>query len=186
MLLPPAFRSALLPISVLFSAFCAFFFRDPPRKCPAAGDKIYSPADGTVLSVRREGPAPVTTVRIFLSLWNVHVQRVPCAGKVAKTHYQPGAFHLAMRPEARLNERNSVTLSSLEGRVIIEQIAGFVARRIECRLAEGQEVEAGERLGMIYFGSQVALHLPENAEILVREGQKVKGGLTEMAKWSQS
>lgn len=185
LLLPAVFRRLLFPAGILFSAFCAFFFRDPSRKCPAAGDKIYSPADGTVLSILREGPAPVTTIRIFLSLWNVHVQRTPCAGKTAKIHYQPGAFHPAMRPEARLNERNSVTFSTSRGPVIVEQIAGFVARRIECRLSEGQEVAAGERLGMIYFGSQAALHLPENAEILVREGQKVKGGLTEMARWSR-
>lgn len=164
-----------------FAAFSAYFFRDPERSTAYEPSKVYSPADGTVLTVGREGPGDIVTIRIFLAIWNVHVQRAPVAAVVEKVHYQEGAFAMAMKPEARLNERNSVTLAQGVFRVTVEQIAGFVARRIACWVAVGQSVAAGERIGMIYYGSQVALHLPVACRVLVQPGQPVAGGLTVLA-----
>jgi len=168
--------------ALAFSAFCAYFFRDPERRPPDAPDAVLAPADGVVLSIQKEGPGDLVTVRIFLSLWDVHVQRSPIAATVDRLHYQPGGFALAMRPQARNNERNSITLKDQEFRVIVEQIAGFIARRIACWVGIGQKLAAGQRLGMIYFGSQVAVHLPETCELAVRPGDKVYGGLTVIAR----
>ena len=172
-------------LGLTFSLFCSYFFRDPERRAPQDPRELIAPADGTVLSVRREGPGEILTVRIFLSIFNVHIQRAPAAGRVAKIHYQPGTFAMAMRPEAVLNERNVISLTAENGRnVIVEQIAGAIARKIACWVKIGDAVNKGDRIGMIYFGSQVALHLPAEAEILVEPGQKVAGGVTPVAKWT--
>ena len=175
----------LAALGLAFSAFCAFFFRDPDRPLPADPERVYSPGDGQVLSVAREGPGDVTTVRIFLSLFDVHVQRLPCSGLVNMVRYQPGSFALAMKDEARQNER-SVVRVAVEGRgeVSFEQIAGFVARRIVCRAVEGMRAVAGDRYGVIHFGSQAAVHLPASARPLVRPGDKVVGGVTAIAQWT--
>ncbi|MBI4386312.1 MAG: phosphatidylserine decarboxylase [Elusimicrobia bacterium] len=148
--------------------------------------KIYSPGDGRVLSVGREGPGDITTIRVFLSIFDVHVQRMPCSGRVDRVWRQPGAFRAAMKEEARLNERNIVRIvpEGARGPVIVEQIAGYVARRIECWVREGDEAGAGQRYGIIYFGSQVALHLSGRVAPLVRSGDRVVGGVTEVAKWT--
>lgn len=170
---------------VLFAAFCGYFFRDPDRTPPADPALILSPGDGRVLTVAREGPGAVTTVRIFLSVFDVHVQRLPVSGTVEKVHYQPGAFHMAMDKEARENERSVVTVR-VEGRsetLAFEQIAGFVARRIHTWLKVGDKAVRGERYGLIQFGSQAAVHLPESAEALVKPGDRVAAGLTPIARW---
>jgi phosphatidylserine decarboxylase len=170
---------------LLFAAFCAYFFRDPDRIPPADAGLILSPGDGRVLTVAKEGPGAVTTVRIFLSVFDVHVQRLPVSGTVSKVHYQPGAFHMAMDKEARENERSVVSIA-VDGRpetLVVEQIAGFVARRIHTWLKAGDKAVRGERYGLIQFGSQAAVHLPESAEALVKPGDRVAGGLTPIARW---
>lgn len=170
---------------LLFAAFCAYFFRDPERTPPADPDLIVSPGDGRVLTVAKEGPGEVVTVRIFLSVFDVHVQRLPCSGVVEKVHYQPGAFHMAMDKEARENERSVVTVKP-DGRpdvLVFEQIAGFVARRIRTWLKPGDRAERGARYGLIQFGSQAAVHLPPSAEALVKPGDRVAAGLTPIARW---
>ena len=169
-------------LGLFFAGFSAYFFRDPERVTPSDPSAIYSPGDGTVLVVRKEGPGDLITVRIFLSVMNVHVQRAPIAGTVEKIHYQPGGFAMAMKPEARENERNVVTFTNGEFHVVVEQIAGFVARRIECWVEVGRALAAGERYGMIRYGSQAAVHLPDSCEILVKAGDKVAGGLTPIAR----
>lgn len=170
---------------LLFSAFCGWFFRDPERTPPADPALIVSPGDGRVLSVAKEGPGDVVTVRVFLSVFDVHVQRLPCSGVVEKVHYQPGAFHMAMDKEARENERSVVTIKP-DGRaevLVVEQIAGYVARRIRTWLKPGDRAERGARYGLIQFGSQAAVHLPASAEALVEPGQRVSAGLTPIARW---
>lgn len=172
--------ASILPF--LFALFSAYFFRDPERNISADASAILSPGDGTVLSVQKEGPADVVTIRIFLSVFNVHVQRAPIAGTVEKIHYQPGGFAMAMKPAARQNERNVVTLADGGFRVVVEQIAGFIARRIECWVETGRALKAGERYGMIRYGSQAAVHLPGDCAVLVKPGDKVSGGLTALAR----
>lgn len=175
----------LAAIGLSFAAFCAYFFRDPERVCPAEDKKIYSPGDGTVLSVAREGPGDITTIRIFLSIFNVHVQRLPCTGVVEKVFYQKGSFAMAMKSHANVNERSVVTIDPRNGRekLIVEQIAGFVARRIETWIKPGERAKVGERYGIIYFGSQVAVHLARDARPKVLPGDPVAGGLTVIGEW---
>ncbi|MBI5595696.1 MAG: phosphatidylserine decarboxylase [Elusimicrobia bacterium] len=176
---------ALAVPGLLFAGFCAYFFRDPYRRLPTDQSLVYSPGDGRVLSVGREGPGETTTIRIFLSVFDVHVQRLPCSGVVEKVHYQPGAFHMAMADEARLNERSVVTIK-VAGRpetLVVEQIAGFVARRIRTWLKPGDTAVLGERYGLIQFGSQAAVHLSAKAEVLVKPGDRVVGGVTPLARW---
>lgn len=180
-----AARWALVPLGLGFAGFCAYFFRDPDRPEPADPSKIYSPGDGRVLSVAREGPGDITTVRIFLSIVDVHVQRMPCSGIVERVQYQPGAFKMAMKDEARMNERNIVKVAPNGGKpsLIIEQIAGFVARRIECWVKDGDAVRAGQRYGIIHFGSQAAVHMPGKTRVLICPGDRVVGGVTPIAEW---
>ena len=168
-----------------FACFCAYFFRDPERPLPSNPNRLYSPGDGRVLSVAREAPDAGWTARIFLSIFDVHVQRVPCSGTIEKTEYLPGAFAMAMKPEAMKNERSIIHIRPDGGRppVIVEQIAGFVARRIETWPKEGDAVRSGARYGIIYFGSQAAVHLPQGARPLVKPGDRVIGGVTEIAEW---
>ncbi|HVE12288.1 MAG TPA: phosphatidylserine decarboxylase [Elusimicrobiota bacterium] len=176
----------LIVLGAVFAAFCAYFFRDPDRPPPPDADKIYAPGDGRVLSVAREGPGDVTTVRIFLSIFDVHVQRLPCSGVVDMVRYQPGSFKMAMEEEARLNERSIVRVKP-DGRadsVTFEQIAGYVARRIVCKVKEGDRAVAGERYGVIHFGSQAAVHLPASAKPLVVPGARVVAGVTPIAQWN--
>ncbi|MBI4371597.1 MAG: phosphatidylserine decarboxylase [Elusimicrobia bacterium] len=171
-----------------FAAFCAYFFRDPERPLPMDGSKIYSPGDGVVLSVAREGPGDVTTARIFLSIFDVHVQRAPCAGRVAKVQTVPGSFAAAMRAEARGNARVVMSLEPAAGRgtLVVEQIAGLIARRIECWPKPGDALAAGQRYGIIYFGSQAAVHFPPGSRCTVKPGDRVAGGVTEIGTWSST
>lgn len=175
---------ALGSAGMMFSAFCMYFFRDPDRVLPQDSNKIYSPGDGTVLSVASED-AEGKTIRIFLSIFDVHVQRLPCAGKVSRVEYKPGTFVAAMKEGARANERTIVDIEA-DGHgktVSVEQIAGLIARRIRCWINQGDVAVAGERYGLIQFGSQAAVHLPEGARPLVGPGHKVIGGITEIAEW---
>ena len=174
------------PLGLAFAAFSAFFFRDPERALPSDPDKIYSPADGRVLSVAREGSGDVVTMRIFLSIFDVHVQRFPCSGKVGKIVHQPGGFAMAMDAEARTNERCAMRIDPGGGRepLTVEQIAGYIARRIECWPAQGDPARAGERYGIIYFGSQAAVYFPKGSLPTAKPGDVVCAGLTEIGLWT--
>ena len=182
--------ATVLPGSLLaclafgFAAFTVYFFRDPERALPTDG-RIYSPGDGVVLSVGREGPGDVVTARIFLSVFDVHIQRAPTAGRVTKVASVPGSFAAAMKDAARANSRVVMTIEP-EGRgpLIVEQIAGLVARRIECWRKPGDRVAAGERYGIIYFGSQAAVHFPAGSRCTVVAGDRVAGGLTPIGEWT--
>lgn len=174
----------LLFLGLAFGGFSAYFFRDPERDKVFAPGEIACPADGTVMSVKNEGKPGITVVRIFLSVLNVHVQRAPIEGKIENTLYTKGSFAIAYKPEANDNERNLIRIAGDYGRAVeIEQITGSIARRIACYVKEGDTIRQGERVGMIYFGSQVAVYLPETARVLVKPGDKVAGAETVLALW---
>ncbi len=166
--------------------FIAFFFRDPDREIPDDTDAIVSPADGRVVTVEplAHGPyvseQPACRVGIFLSPLNVHVNRVPVTGKVTRIRYRPGKFRAAFATDAaEVNEQNAVSIQDAHGRrVVLVQIAGMLARRIVCRLTEGEQVRQGARYGMIMLGSRVDVYCPAEVELKISVGQRVKAGET--------
>ncbi len=174
----------LVFLGLFFAAFSAYFFRDPERDRIFAPGEISCPADGTVMSVGNEGVPGVKVVRIFLSIFNVHVQRAPMEGRIEKIKYTKGKFAVAYKSEAANNQRNLIRIGGEYGRFVeVEQITGSIARRIACYVKEGQDVRIGSRIGMIYFGSQVAVYLPENARLLIHPGDKVTGAETVLGLW---
>jgi phosphatidylserine decarboxylase len=183
----------LAATGLVLGLFCLYFFRDPVRVPPDRPGAIVAPADGRVVSV---GPAlppaelglgedAKCRVSIFLSVLNVHVNRVPATGTVARIAYRHGAFlNAGLDKASEANERNAIVLTLPGGReLVVVQIAGLIARRILCSLREGEAVRAGDRLGMIRFGSRTDLYLPEGAKPLVREGQTMIGGETVVAEF---
>lgn len=177
---------ALLPL--LLAAFFLWFFRDPQRAIPAGNGVIVSPGDGLVTETASistpEGPRQ--RISIFLSVFNVHVNRAPISGTVSSVHYRKGQYLNAMNPaSAERNEQSIVTLRGTGADagldVTFKQIAGLLARRVVCRCTEGQSVERGERVGLIKFGSRVDVLLPASAELRVKVGDRVKGGATVLA-----
>jgi len=184
--------STVLPGTLLsflafgFAGFTLYFFRDPERVLPTDG-RIYSPGDGVVLSVGREGPGEVQTCRVFLSVFDVHIQRAPCAGRVLKVAEVPGSFAAAMKDAARGNYRVVMTIEPPgRGLLVVEQISGLIARRIECWRKPGDEVKTGEKYGIIYFGSQAAVHFPAGSRCTVKPGDRVVGGLTPIGEWTSN
>ncbi|MFA6583884.1 MAG: phosphatidylserine decarboxylase [Elusimicrobiaceae bacterium] len=170
---------ALFWLGILLTAFCFYFFRDPMRDYEFSPDEIVCPADGHVLSIKTEKDPNILVVRIFLSVFDVHIQRATIAGEVGQQVYHKGSFAFANADSAADNERNLIPLAA-DGRFAnVEQITGAIARRIVSWVKDGQRVRAGEKIGMIYFGSQVAVYLPAGSvRVLVRPGQKVQGGIT--------
>jgi len=176
----------LCAVLLVLGAFVLFFFRDPERTSPSDPDLIVSPADGRVMEVVEEarGERPGRRISIFLSIFDVHVNRAPVAGKIAAMEYRKGRFYAAMRGRAsEENEQNVIHVATERGEVVFKQIAGWVARRILCWKAVGDPVTRGERVGMIRFGSRVDIWLPDRVEILVRPGQHVAGGSSILARW---
>jgi phosphatidylserine decarboxylase len=161
--------------------FVAFFFRDPRRRVPDGEGVVVAPADGRIVRIV-EGDEG-TEVSIFLSLFNVHINRSPIAGRVEAVEYRPGAYHTAFRDLAGAeNERNTLTIRGADFAVTCSQIAGVVARRIVCWKQTGDQVERGERIGLIRFGSRVDLLLPPAARLEVRMGDRVRGGSSRIAR----
>jgi phosphatidylserine decarboxylase len=167
----------------ILSLFTIYFFRNPRRDIPRGDHVVLSPADGRVLSVERcqEGRflrRDATKISIFMSLFNVHINRAPISGIVEEKHYHPGRFHLANTDKSSLeNEQNAVLVRRQDGlRVLFVQIAGFVARRIVCYPQQGDLLEQGQILGMIRFGSRLDVYLPEQVDPVVKRGDRVKGG----------
>ncbi len=212
-MLPPALRDALPLLGIVAAAtafflvlpfrwsrlcgsllllllgFVVFFFRDPDRRPIRDPDAILAPADGKVVAVDvvPESPfssRPMRRVAIFLSVFDVHVNRAPTAGRVTKIEYARGSFLDARRKEAaERNERQDWWIATPRGTIGVRQIAGLVARRIVRWVGEGDSVQAGERIGMIRFGSRTELYLPEECHILVAPGDVVHAGETVVGRW---
>ncbi len=169
-----------LPFFVL-AAFCLYFFRDPERPIPE-GPVAVSPADGKVVAVAADAPG-LTRVSIFLNIFDVHVNRSPIAGSIAKVEYRKGSFLVASREEASLaNEQNTVTVEGDGTRVVFKQIAGLIARRIVFRKRPGDRVALGERVGLIKFGSRVDVLFGPEWEIAVQRGERVAAGSSIIAR----
>ena len=173
-------RRLALPFAAAAAA-SAGFFRDPERAIPAVVNGVLAPADGRVMSIEDAVDSfvgPSVRVAIFLSPLDVHVNRAPIAGVVADTAYTPGRFVAAYDPAAEANERCAVRLQGEHARITVVQIAGVVARRIVCRVGSGDKLAAGERFGMIRFGSRTDCYMPRGTEVTVRVGETVRGGQT--------
>jgi phosphatidylserine decarboxylase len=166
---------------ILLGVFCLYFFRDPDREIPS-GPVAVSPADGKVVAVKPEGPG-LTRISIFLNVFNVHVNRTPIGGTIAKVHYQKGCFKVASKEECSTeNEQNVVTVNGDGTTVVFKQIAGLIARRIVFYKKPGDRVATGERIGLIKFGSRMDVLLGPEWEITVAVGQKVSAGSTVIAR----
>ena len=173
-------------VLIFLGLFVMFFFRDPERTPPPDPDTIVSPADGRIMEVVDEPlkGQPGRRISVFLSIFDVHVNRSPVAGRITAIEYRVGKFYAAMRGRASAeNEQNTFFVQSDRGQVVFKQIAGWVARRIVCWKSPGDSVMRGERVGMIRFGSRMDIWLPEGVEILVRPGQHVAGGTSVLARW---
>jgi phosphatidylserine decarboxylase len=169
---------------VLITAFMAYFFRDPRRSIPMEPGVIVAPADGRITIVRQASAEdPQSLVSIFLSPFDVHINRAPIEGEIVDITYKKGKFLMATKAESRLrNEQNNLIIKGNEITVHCTQIAGVLARRIVCWKRRGEGVKCGERFGMIKFGSRTDLLMPPTVEVLVREGMRVRGGETIIGK----
>jgi phosphatidylserine decarboxylase len=167
-------------LGTLATIWCAYFFRDPPRVTPVREGLVVAPADGRISQVTSAippndldlGSRPLPRISIFMSVFDCHVNRSPAAGKIEKVLYHPGKFFNADLDKASVdNERNCLVIATPSARVAVIQIAGLVARRIICFVRPGQSIGAGERFGMIRFGSRLDVYLPEGTTPLVATGQ---------------
>ncbi len=177
--------NGMFALLLILTLFVVWFFRNPNRKAPEKDGLVISPADGRVIRIEEttsdEQPGKTfQKISIFMNIFNVHVNRIPCSGAIRSIRYREGKFLSANLDKASaLNERNAVLLRAANGQeIIIIQIAGLIARRIVCWLREGMQVRCGERFGLIRFGSRVEVFLPLGAKIIVRVGDKVRAGET--------
>jgi phosphatidylserine decarboxylase len=181
----------LLWLGLLVAVFCTYFFRNPERVVPVRAGLVVSPADGLVSAVEPATPPSELgmgeelrpRISIFLNVFDVHINRVPADGAISALSYRKGTFvNAALDKASDENERQSVRMTTPDGRdIAFVQIAGLIARRIVCDLVQGQEVRAGERFGLIRFGSRTDVYLPENVAPLVVPGQRMIGGETVIA-----
>jgi len=177
-------------LGTLLTIWCALFFRDPVRVTPVREGIVVAPADGRVSMVTQAlapaelglGDRPLPRISIFMSVFNCHVNRSPVAGRIDRIAYRPGTFINAELDKASEdNERNALVIVTPGGRIGVVQIAGLVARRIVCFVRDGQSLSAGQRIGLIRFGSRLDVFLPEGAKPLVAEGQTAVAGETVLA-----
>jgi len=177
-------------IGTVLTIWCALFFRDPVRVSPVRDGLVVAPADGRISMVTEAmppaelglGDKPLPRISVFMSVFNCHVNRSPVAGRIDRIAYRPGAFINAELDKASEdNERNSLVITTPNGRIGVIQIAGLIARRIVCFVKEGQSIGAGERFGLIRFGSRLDVFLPEGTKPLVAEGQTAIAGETVLA-----
>lgn len=168
-------------VLLVLTLFVLFFFRDPERKVPEGNGLVVSPADGRVIVIKdiyepTYLKQDVQQISIFLSVFNVHVNRAPIGGTIEQVKYNPGKFHVASVDKASLdNEQTAMVITDGKRKVLVKQIAGLIARRIVCYARPGDRITTGERYGLIRFGSRVDLFLPKDAEIKVKVGDRVTG-----------
>jgi phosphatidylserine decarboxylase len=197
----PFIAGALVPAAVLagarrygwaagftaLGAFFAYFFRDPERQVPTGAGLVVSPADGRIVIAgdadpRYRPPGDWKQITIFLSPIDVHINRTPVEGRVSRIEYRAGSFLPAYKEDAGQNELNEIWIDRQGEPVVVRQIVGVLARRIVCRIVEGQELERGERIGLMKFGSRMDVFLPTRAEIFVGAGEQVTAGETVLAR----
>ncbi len=182
----------LLWIGLLLTAWCTWFFRDPPRVTPVNDDFVIAPADGRISHVTKVvpptelglGDKPVQRVSIFMNVFNCHINRAPVKGRIETIRYSKGEFLNAELDKASSdNERNSMLIETANGTIAVVQIAGLVARRILCWAKEGDQISTGERFGLIRFGSRLDVYVPDTATVTVAVGQTAIGGETIIARY---
>ena len=173
----------LSAVFFILSAFVAYFFRNPKRSIPDDPDVIVSPADGKVIRLERQGDQ--WNLSIFLSIFDVHVNRAPIEGTIVRKDYRPGKFRLAFDERASVeNEKVTITIEG-ERKLTFSLIAGLVARRIRVWKNEGDHVKKGDRIGLIRFGSRVDVSFPPECDIVVTKGDRVYGGSSVLARWKK-
>jgi len=173
-------------IAGIMTLFTAFFFRDPERNNASADNAVLAPADGTIIQIQKiedkRNPLkePAVKISIFMSIFNVHVNRIPISGAIKTVDYHSGKFFSANLDKAsEQNESNTITLQAANSRTIVFiQIAGLIARRIVCWVKEGDRMHAGQRFGLVRFGSRLDIYLPDDSQIMVQLRQRVSAGVT--------
>lgn len=171
--------SPLIIITTLLTLFVIFFFRDPERIIPTDPDLVLSPADGKVVEIKpiTLNDQPYTQISIFLSIFNVHINRSPISGTITEKVYNPGKFLVAMAPKAsEINEQTALTITNDNVTIVVKQIAGLIARRIVCWPKKGDQLQQGQRFGLIRFGSRADVLVPATTTIKVKLGDTVAGG----------
>jgi phosphatidylserine decarboxylase len=182
------FSYTLACLCFFFLLFCLFFFRNPKRSTNEPRDRLISPADGKVMEIKDmvEGEFidfEATRVSIFMSLASVHVNRAPGDGRIVRVEHRPGKFELAWKKEVdKENERNYILIEGNDEKILVVQIAGFLARRITSYVHEGDAVKRGDPLGIIAFGSRVDIYMPKSYECMVKLHEMVKAGSTLLAR----
>jgi phosphatidylserine decarboxylase len=174
---------ALAILATLLIVFMLFFFRDPERIIPEGDDNLVSPCDGLVISIdpasEDEIGMPAKVISVFMSIFDVHVNRNVCSGKILEVEYRPGRFgHAGKDRAAKENEQNRILIEHISHRVMVTQVAGVLARRIICRLKAGDTIDKGERFGMIVLGSRLMVTVPDTFKFSVKKGQRVHAGET--------
>ena len=179
---------AVAALALLLALFFLYFFRNPRRSGASAGEELLSPADGRVMAVedifeKEFLHEQAKRISIFMSVFDVHVNRAPCRGRVERVEHRDGRFKVAFKKGiGEENERNYIVVGGDHEKLLLVQIAGFLARRIICYVREHDRVEKGEPVGMIAFGSRVDVYMPATYQVAVETGQKVKSGLTILAR----
>ena len=179
-------------VGLIVTAWCVYFFRDPPRVTPLDPALVISPADGKVSQVGLAmpppelelGPVPRLRISVFMNVFNCHVNRAPVGGRIRRIAYKPGKFlNAELDKSSEQNERNGLVIESANGTIAVVQIAGLVARRIVCFSREAESLAVGQRFGLIRFGSRLDVYLPEGFEPLVFEGQTAIAGESVLARF---
>ena len=178
-------------VGLILTIWCIYFFRDPPRVTPTRDHLVVSPADGSVLKIVKAVPPkeielgnnPLNCISIFMNVFDVHVNRIPVAGKITRVAYNPGKFvNASLDKASEYNERQCIRITTNEGlKIGVIQIAGLIARRIKCDVSINEMVNTGERYGLIRFGSRVDVYLPSETNVLVAVGQIMVAGETVIA-----
>lgn len=176
---------AVLPAAV------ALFFRDPDRTSLTDADAVLAPADGRVMSAGPARPAEAPAgewlqITIFLSVFDVHINRTPVGGRVQRVDYVPGSFRAAFRADAHENEHSEIWIDHDGVLVVVRQVVGLLARRVVCRLKPGDELTPGQRIGLMKFGSRMDVFVPTSSTLLVKKGDRVTAGVTEIARLAQA
>lgn len=170
-------------VTLVAAVLVTAFFRDPERRSPSDESLVLAPADGRIVRIAPPEGGRGPAISIFLSVFNVHINRIPISGEVTRVEYTPGRFHAAFKGEASIdNERLTLAITTPRGVIESIQIAGLLARRIVCHARVGDRVRSGERYGLIQFGSRVDVTLPSGAEVLVALGARTRAGVTPLAR----